>query len=290
MIKKLRLTPTLTVTRYDIISSALLSLMIMLVLGNMLLAIIWLTNRNVAADIPTPAVPVEPLRLQISNNRQRSPALQVVSPDPETGDPSVVDTQSAEAQLQTQVDQLATVATSSVQVAEKIEAKDKATAGQPGSQVADGTKVVKTTRSKNRSQRWFFEFDRQSLTEYAKQLDHFKIEVGTVTPDGKLVYLRDVTKKTPTIRTVRSGKDEKRMYFRGLGSQSAAIKLFANCGIDASQGLTVHFLPKELEAQLAKLELEKNDADAKDILRTYFRIKPTKTGYKFEVKRQLFRR
>ncbi len=69
--------------------------------------------------------------------------------------------------------------------------------------------------------RWFIRFaDGSSLSEYAKQLDFFGIELGAIMPDGRLAYISGLA-GTPKVRYAASGKDEKRLYMKWEAASDA---------------------------------------------------------------------
>ena len=46
----------------------------------------------------------------------------------------------------------------------------------------------------------------------AGEFFYFKIELGALLRNGKMVYLSNVSSEKPTSRTATSGEDEKRLY------------------------------------------------------------------------------
>jgi hypothetical protein len=140
-----------------------------------------------------------------------------------------------------------------------------------------------------RELRWFVSFsDDNSLDEYAKQLDAFGIELGVLMPDGRLIYVSQLSKPSPMQRVSTTGKDEKRLYFTWQGGdrQQADLKLFQKAGITVGKGTIYHFYPPRLEEVLATLEFNYAKRKAKEIRRTYFVVKKQGGAYGFEVTRQ----
>ncbi|HVJ68813.1 MAG TPA: hypothetical protein VM510_12560 [Caulifigura sp.] len=139
-----------------------------------------------------------------------------------------------------------------------------------------------------RELRWFVSFaDDNSLDEYARQLDAFGIELGVLMPDGRLIYLSQVS-KSPMQRVSTSGKDEKRLYFTWQGGerQQADLQLFQRAGITVGKGTIYHFYPPRLEEVLATLEFNYAKRKAKEIRRTYFIVEKQGGAYGFKVTRQ----
>jgi hypothetical protein len=140
-----------------------------------------------------------------------------------------------------------------------------------------------------RELRWFVSFaDDNSLDEYAKQLDAFGIELGVLMPDGRLIYVSQLSKPAPMQRVSTSGKDEKRLYFTWQGGerQQADLKLFQKAGINVGKGTIYHFYPPRLEEVLATLEFNYAKRKAKEIRRTYFVVEKQGGAYGFKVTRQ----
>jgi hypothetical protein len=140
-----------------------------------------------------------------------------------------------------------------------------------------------------RELRWFVSFaDDNSLDEYAKQLDAFGIELGVLMPDGRLIYVSQLSKPSPMQRVSTTGKDEKRLYFTWQGGdrQQADLKLFQKAGITVGKGTVYHFYPQRLEEVLATLEFNYAKRKAKEIRRTYFVVEKQGGAYGFKVTRQ----
>jgi hypothetical protein len=142
-----------------------------------------------------------------------------------------------------------------------------------------------------RELRWFIKFANDaSLDDYAKQLDYFRVELGVLFPDGRLVYVSRLSQPSPTKREVPSAKDEQRLYFTWQGGerQAADIKLLAKAGVQVGNGRILHFYVPETENRLAVVERNFANRKAKEIRRTYFSVVKQGQGYTFEVTRQTY--
>lgn len=142
-----------------------------------------------------------------------------------------------------------------------------------------------------RELRWFIKFANEaSIEEYAKQLDYFRVELGVLSPDGRLVYVSRLSQASPTKREVPTAKDEQRLYFTWQGGerQAADIKLLAKAGVQVGQGRILHFYTPETENRLAVVERNFANRKAKEIRRTYFAVVKQGQGYTFEVTRQTY--
>lgn len=138
--------------------------------------------------------------------------------------------------------------------------------------------------------RWFIRFaDGSSLTEYAKQLDFFGIELGAIMPDGRLAYISGLA-GTPKVRYGTSGKDEKRLYMKWDAGdrRKADEKLFQKAGITVGKNVIFHFYPQQTEQLLVTLETNFAKRNLKEIRRTYFVVNTKGNGYEFQVTRQMY--
>jgi hypothetical protein len=142
-----------------------------------------------------------------------------------------------------------------------------------------------------RELRWFIKFaSENSLDEYARQLDYFRVELGVLAPDGRLVYVSNLSQRSPAKREIATAKDEQRLYFTWQGGerQDADIKLLAKAGVQVGQGRILHFYTPETENRLAVAERNYANRKAKEIRRTYFAVVKQGQGYTFEVTRQTY--
>ncbi len=140
--------------------------------------------------------------------------------------------------------------------------------------------------------RWFIRFaDGSSLTEYAKQLDFFGIELGAIMPDGRIAYITGMA-GTPKVRYGTSGKDEKRLYMKWEGGErrKADEKLFQKAGITVGRNVIFHFYPQQTEILMVSLETSFAKRNLREIRRTYFVVNTKGAGYEFQVTRQTYLR
>lgn len=142
-----------------------------------------------------------------------------------------------------------------------------------------------------REQRWYVSYnDRETLEEYGRQLDFFHIELGTLTPDGQLIYLSKLSAPIPASRTVNSGKEEARLYmtWQGGARRKADLLLFQKAGVNIGQNAMLQFYPPEVERTLSRLELEYKKRPLNQIRRTYFSTRQVDKGYEFYVTQQAY--
>ena len=132
--------------------------------------------------------------------------------------------------------------------------------------------------------RWsIFYATNQTLSQYARTLDEFRIELG-VLKSGKLKVLSQMSADKPTVRNATG--DDKRMFFRWQdeGRKKADKELARLAGLIDENLLIVHYIPSELEQTLIRLEAEA--AKAKSV--PVSKIKKTKFGIKKDGNRREF--
>lgn len=140
-----------------------------------------------------------------------------------------------------------------------------------------------------RELRWVVKFDEGAIDEYARQLDFFQIELGALMPDGRLIYIKGFSQGRPTVREVKTGTGEDRLYFtwRGGGRKQADIALFKRANINAEAATIMHFYPKNTENILAQVELAYRNRKSTEIRRTNFSVRNDR-GFKFVVVSQTY--
>ncbi|MBI1345778.1 hypothetical protein GC163_05770 [bacterium] len=285
--------PVLRVTSYDKAVSGVIAAV--LAIGALCVGVttVWMTNRVAP---PAKAVPVELIELPGGfDDGSVDETLRVDSNDPEVTDASPTDEISEELEIAESLDsvtELSDVAAEPVQRQFETSVKNS---GKRGKVSGTGRRALGAGGGQGgipREQRWFVRFsDEVDLNEYAKQLDFFRIELGTLLPGGELVYLSQISTPKPMIRRIQTGKDEQRLYMTWQGGQRrfADAQLFARSGINTPPNAPLfHFYPPEIENQLAVLERDYRGKPASQIKRTYFSVEPAGNGYRFEVVRQLY--
>lgn len=283
--------PVMKTTRYERVSSWLLSVITALIVAVIALYIIWM---GLWPDPPQKTVPVEIVELP-GGSEDGTPGeeLRVDSPLPEIPDPSPTEESTEEpSEIEETLDQVMDLSDDATNLAEQQFELQAETTGQAGSSQGTGRKGLGSGPGRSgfpREQRWFVSFaDQSSLKEYARQLDFFGIELAALTADGKIVYLSNLSKSV-TKRTADSGKGETRLFmtWQGGSRRLADIELLKANGIDTSNVTIMQFYPKETEAMMVKLELEYANRKTDEIRRTYFTIESEGTGYRFRVARQI---
>lgn len=261
----------LEVSRYDRASSMLIALLILLGVAVFLLLVVFLTSHVFVGQI---AVPVELMDIGDSDgplggdNKLEGPMDEEI----ELPEPNVQDTLAAVA------DAVALQAA----ILDNPALSDKLSAGRGGDGRGKGSGIAR---------RWEVRFDQgSSLEVYAKQLDHFGIELGVLMPNNRVVY---VSQLFGTASQVREGaRDQEKRYYltwRSGELMAADRELLDQAGVESRGKIIMKFLPPQLEAQLQQMEQTRAGADASRIRRTRFRILPDGSGFKFDILDQSYR-
>jgi hypothetical protein len=115
----------------------------------------------------------------------------------------------------------------------------------------------------DRHERWEIRFaSGTSVEAYARQLDSFKIELGVIGGQQQVTYLTNLSNPKPTSR-LGDGAADRRLYLiwqRGAISE-VDRQIAARAGVTVGGAVIAHFLPKEVEEELSRLE----DAFAKQL-------------------------
>lgn len=284
--------PVLRVTRYDQVSSWLIAVVGGLGLSVFVLTVAWVSIQPVAVKEPVPLEIVE-----ISGGVEDGSieeTLKLESPDPETEQATLAEEDAAEPEVEETLDNVMDVADEATNQAERQFEFQTRNAGKKGSASGTGKRALGIGSGKGgvpREQRWFVSYnDRETLDEYGKQLDFFKVELGLLTTDGKLIYLSRLSQPRPTSRTAVSGKGETRLYmtWQGGARRKADQQLFQRAGIEVGQSVMLQFYPPEVEKQLARLELDFKKRPLAEIRRTAFSTRPAANGYEFFVTNQTY--
>ncbi len=279
--------PYLKVTRHDKISATMYVIVITLIV----ILVVVLTR----VKWSSPPIELVPLQFVEATggfeDGNPDETLQVESPEEETPNPSPVEEQIEEENLQEVLENVVELSTTATQQVQEVLASEAMNSGTPGSASGTGGRPLGIGGGSGgipREQRWFIRFaDGSSVDEYAQQLDHFGIELGVLLP-GKLVFLSNMS-TAPRTREVTTGSGEERLYmsWQGGDRKDADVRLFQRAGVDASQGTIFHFYPPQTEQLLATLEQQYQGRSPQEIRRTYFVVARGGDGFVFTVTRQL---
>ncbi len=135
-----------------------------------------------------------------------------------------------------------------------------------------------------REQRWTIVFSAgQSAEEYARQLDFLGIELATPASAGSLEYASNFS-TTPTRRIGLAGAD-KRLFFlwQGAGRKSSDVALLQRAGINVGNNPIFQFYPPQVEDQLSQMEVKHAGRQPAEIRATRFQVIPNGRGYAVKV-------
>ena len=135
--------------------------------------------------------------------------------------------------------------------------------------------------------RWRIQWNVGALDEYARQLDHFEIELGCGGGKPLMDYARLLSTAKPAVRTGR-GSDEQRIYMTGRDQDLLAAnrQLLAKAGIVTEGRIILQFLSTSLCRELTKIEIQcaaSSGHRLSEVRRTHFAIRRHEATYEFYV-------
>ena len=285
--------PVLRTTVYDRSSAALLATAIGL--G----AITAIVTTLYIATLPPPAMKLVPIEIPEEatggfEDGEPDSTLNVESDLAPQPDAAPVEQDSDQTELQETLETITELADTAAEMVPEQSGESAVNTGVAGSAVGSGAAALGSGGGVGggvpRAQRWLVNFaDGASLDEYARQLDFFGIELGTIGTDGTLKFASELA-QTPKSRTVTDGSTEKRLYMSWQGGprRLADQQLFQRAGISAEGRPILHFYPKNTENLLALLERDASTKGVKQIRRTYFDAIETSNGYEFRVRKIIY--
>jgi hypothetical protein len=148
-----------------------------------------------------------------------------------------------------------------------------------------------------RFERWQLNFTARDVRSYATQLDYFKIELGAIGGSIQGVDIASNLSSRVQKSRIQDTASEKRLYFM-WNSPSPLMEfdrqLLSSASIELANRQMLKFIPKELENQLAVIELEystsKGHPSVTEIAKTVFECKSNGGDYAFEVVSQRYRK
>ncbi|MEP2311733.1 hypothetical protein [Rhodopirellula bahusiensis] len=147
-----------------------------------------------------------------------------------------------------------------------------------------------------RFERWQIDWKANDLSEYAKQLDHFQIELGVIGGGRAGVDLVNQFSLNPQSRYLADSEEEKRLYFvwtHRSPLQRFEERLLAQAGVSTHDRHVLKLIPEDLETHLATLEhrhaVKAGHESVGEIARTVFECVPAKRYFEFRVVSQRYR-
>lgn len=142
--------------------------------------------------------------------------------------------------------------------------------------------------------RWKIDYESNNISEYAKQLSFFEIDIGAVSQNTNgITRLHDVGGNPQTIVTERSA-EKKTLYFTHEKRRMRRWDetLVKQNGIDLDGSFTVQFYPMKTRVLLRQIEqayLTEIGRTLPDVRRTFFKVVPSAGGFEFKLTDMNFR-
>lgn len=287
--------PVMRTTQYDKAYAGMIAAVAGLLGLTALLVAVWFTNRLPAPPEP---VPIEIVEMPGGfEDGEPDESLELESPEEEVPDPAIAETTDEQSQIEEMLETIVELSDSASQEVDTIESESSKNTGQVGSASGTGKRPLGMGGGGKggfpREQRWRIKFDDGDLETYAKQLDFFKIELGALFRDGRLVFIKNLSSPNPTQRVVQTGAGEDRLYmtWRGGSRKQADASLFKKAGVpNASNAMLMHFYAPETEQLLARTEIAYRNRKSDEIRSTYFSVRKDGAGFKFVVTSQSYLR
>ncbi|MEM8910965.1 MAG: hypothetical protein AAGC97_04290 [Planctomycetota bacterium] len=279
----------LSTSRFDVVTSFFMSLILFIGTFTLMLFIVWLTLRVPDRVKPFPVIEENPAgRDDNAEGFERDfepPGAEEVE---ELMEPTLADT------IEAVTDAVSSVAASLDTMNTNATASTAGTGqgdSRPPGPEGEGEDIIP------RSERWQLTFSAKGMKQYAQQLDFYKIELGAVGGSIQGVDYANNLSSSPKSRRVTNTDDEDRLYF--MWTTPSPLRRFdesllTQAGVSYSGRVTMKFIPSNLENELAFIELEYAKSKGKNsvtlIAKTIFESKASGGGYKFEVIDQRYRK
>ena len=279
----------LRITKFDIITSFFMALILFIGTFVTILFIVWLTSRW--------SFPQRAIEAIIENPAGRGPNPEGFERDfeppgaeevEELMEPTLAET------LEAVTDAVSTVAATLATTDSNAVASTQGTGmgdSRPPGRLGEGEDIIP------RFERWQLNFTARNLKGYATQLDFYNIELGAVGGSIQGVDIANNLAASPKKRRVVDASKEVRLYFI-WNSPSPLMQydrqLLQQAAIELTNRQMLKFIPPDLENQLALIELEyakeRGHQSVTEIAKTVFESRGSGTGYAFEVIDQRYRK
>ena len=136
-----------------------------------------------------------------------------------------------------------------------------------------------------RWQRWKFRFEPESMADYARWLDFYKIEIGVLGRDNRVHYAGHLNGDKPVIHAGDPSRETRGYAAPTDGPMPAlTLQLARQADIARHGTILLLFYPIEVESILwAKEKKYAGDRDVNTIRQTLFTVKRAGDRYEFEV-------
>lgn len=274
------------VSAYDQVASLLLALLILFGFVVFVLVLLWLARRAITAHRPVEVQLVE------EYSGRGDHAIGLAHEMEEPGVKELADVQSPQL-----ADTLAAVTTAVTMQQATLEemignAEEVGRGAGRGDRRAQGPAGEGQRNVVPRWERWEIRFTATSVSMYARQLDHFGIELGALGGGRREVdYAANLAAASPTVRTADAARENRLRFSWKSGTlQQFDRQLLEQAGIDVRGRIVAQFYPEQVEDQLARLELaHAAGRSVAEIRKTVFGVQSAGGGRTFFVVRQEYR-
>jgi hypothetical protein len=273
-------------SRYDQVSSLLVSLLVLLGLITSLMFIIWLSTRLFWQRPPVAVQMLEDVGGGSSGDNLTAAEPEFEEPLPEEvplTEPPVEDTFESISTVVNEVPPPEDIEPSGYGRGEGNGVGDGRGPGPGGPGTSDGIPAW---------ERWEIRMHAGDSNAYAKQLDFFKVELGVAGGGNpNVTYVSKFTQAKPAVRT-GAPKDEKRLRFlHQSGELRAADRaIVAKAGVNPEGKVVFQFYPDETYKQLLTLEnIKMGKRRIIEVRKTVFGVREKGAGYEFYIISQEYR-
>ncbi len=279
-----RLSPTeLQVSRYDQVAGLLLAVLIVLGFVTAMMFVLWLSSRMFLLQPPVAVTMLEDVGGGGSGENMAGGQQELQEPSPEevqqVQEPSVTES----------INALSSIVTAEAQKLEAFEGSSSYGKG-VGTGQGDGRGIGPggpgTSDGIPAWDRWEVQMAAETLSEYARRLDFFEVELGVAGGGNPNVqYISALSSAKPKVRS-GAPKDEKRLRFlhRSGELSQADRSLAAKAGVNAGGRVVFQFYSQKTYDTLLRLENAKLGTHRiKDVRKTVFGVRTVGQRYEFFV-------
>ncbi|TWU57219.1 hypothetical protein [Rubripirellula reticaptiva] len=277
------------ISRFDVLTSFFMALMLFIGVFVFMLFVIWLTSRWTFAPLAIAPIIENPAgRGDNAEGFERDfeppgaeEVEELLEPTLQDTIEAVTDAVSSVAASLTTNDTAATATTSGTGAGDS----------RPPGPEGEGEDIIP------RFERWQLNFTARDIPSYAKQLDFYNIELGAIGGSKQGVDAVNNLASKPTARLIVDTESEKRLYFMFKTPSPLMqfdLSLLNAAGVQTQGRTPLKFIPTELENKLAFIELEyskaKGHPSVTEIAKTVFESKSAGGNFEFEVTSQRYRK
>ncbi|MCS7238111.1 MAG: hypothetical protein NZ899_07560 [Thermoguttaceae bacterium] len=274
----------LRVSAYERVTSWIVSLLILVGTCVFVLFVLWISSRIFATQVAVPVIMQEVGTGEgglAGGMELEEPPAEQLGQESDIEEPLLEKTLAIVAEA---------VAERLAQLEDPLATEDPV-AGKGGSTGRGDATGVGIGAGGGRRRHWEVRFpEGNTIDTYARALDFFKIELGVLLPDNRVLYVYNLSKPRPDTR-IGPADQERRYYltWRRGTLMEADRELLRRAGVDPGDRLILKFIPPELEAQLAEMERARAGPRHDRVRTTYFAVVPQGNGFRFIVVDQVLR-